>query len=108
MLKVRIIKYCEPILWAIGLLVLYFMDPGTGPSICLFRLAGMENCPGCGIGHSIHEALHFNFFAASAEHLLGIPATIFLLFRIVKLFFLSKSKLDGTATAYDAQGHSAG
>ncbi|MCP9751830.1 DUF2752 domain-containing protein [Ferruginibacter sp. HRS2-29] len=59
-------------------------------SLCLFRFAGFNSCPGCGIGHSIHEALHLNFARSFSEHIFGIPAVLIILYRIKQLLFTPK------------------
>ncbi|HEY1114002.1 MAG TPA: DUF2752 domain-containing protein [Chitinophagaceae bacterium] len=72
----RMTKYLEPLAWTGALLVLFFLDPAKeGPSLCLGRLLGGEGCPGCGIGHSIHYALHGAIRRSVEEHILGLPAS---------------------------------
>jgi len=80
----------ELIFWAGALLVLFFMSTGDSPSLCIFRFAGFSSCPGCGIGHSIHDALHLNFARSFSEHILGIPAVLIILHRIKQLLFTPK------------------
>jgi hypothetical protein len=80
-------KYSEAIIWAFALLLLYFMDTSKETtSICIFKLLGFKSCPGCGIGHAIHFALHFNFQKSFHEHILGIPVTIGILYTIINSF----------------------
>jgi len=88
-------KYLEPLIWTLALLLLFFMDTSNGAtSFCLFKLVGFKSCPGCGIGHAIHHALHFNFEQSFREHILGIPAAIIILFTIFKsLKNLNQNKL---------------
>lgn len=102
-------KYRAPLVWLTALVVLYFMEPG-GPSLCLFKAVGFSHCPGCGIGSSIHYALHGQLASSFEAHWLGIPAMAFLLLNIVKAFFQSyKSQIqkDEPATAYDVTGPAA-
>lgn len=80
-------KYFEPIIWTLALCFLFFMDMNTSsPSFCVFKFMGLPSCPGCGIGHAIHAALHFNFQESLREHLLGIPATIAIFYTIIQSF----------------------
>jgi hypothetical protein len=64
------------------------MVPETaGPSLCLLRFIGFDHCPGCGIGHAIHFALHLQFAASLQEHIFGIPAVLIIAYRIKQLSF---------------------
>ena len=79
-----ILKYGEAVIWSSALVALFFMDPGSGISLCPFKALGINWCPGCGIGHSIHYTLHFRFGAAWREHPLGIAATAVLIWQTIK------------------------
>jgi hypothetical protein len=72
-------------------------------------MAGINNCPGCGIGHAISEALHLEFSRSFDKHILGIPAAIVLILHIIRTI-LSSIKLThhGPENAYDATGASTG
>jgi len=84
-------QYFEITVWVTVLLLLYFMDADAAcPSLCLFRFAGLQHCPGCGLGHAIHEALHCKFAASFHQHPLGIIAVIIILNRIKQLSFKLK------------------
>jgi hypothetical protein len=96
-------KYIESLTWAIALCCLYFMPMDAGPSFCFFKWIGFAGCPGCGIGHSIHHALHVEFELSWQEHFLGIPATVILLIQVAKPFFKYKNHSYGPANAYDAE-----
>jgi hypothetical protein len=86
----RSFSLIQPLLWTIVLVMLFFMDrDSSSGSLCLFRFIGIENCPGCGIGHSMSEALHFNFSRSLETHLMGIPASFFLLLYIIRTFISS-------------------
>ena len=87
----RIIKkYTEPLIWATALALLFFMNPSEGgTSLCLLKAAGANWCPGCGLGHAIHHALHLNFTASAEEHLLGIPAAVILIYQTIKSIYLT-------------------
>ncbi|HPH84853.1 MAG TPA: DUF2752 domain-containing protein [Ferruginibacter sp.] len=75
----------------------------SGPSLCFFKWIGFSSCPGCGIGHAIHHALHFEFDLSWQEHVLGIPATVILLMQIAKPFFKYKIQMYGSANAHDVE-----
>ena len=74
------------------------------PSFCLFKLLGFKSCFGCGIGHSIYYTLHFNFRQSFQEHILGIPATICIVYNIFEpIYNQTKTiKHEPTANAHDA------
>lgn len=99
-------RHFEQICWATALLLLFFLNPSVeGPSLCFFKLVGLGGCPGCGIGHSIHHVLHFEFTQAMDEHILGLPATLFILYKVFKPFNPLKQNTNGpTTNAYDAAG----
>lgn len=101
-------KYAEPIIWTVVLFMLFFWTPADNePSLCLFRFAGFQYCPGCGIGHSIHYALHLNFSEAWQHHFAGIPATIVMLFKIFSFLIPSNNKITKngfTTIPHDASG----
>jgi hypothetical protein len=74
-----------PIIWLTALTCLFFLNPSEdGTSLCLFRFVGINWCPGCGIGHAIHFALHGQFFESIKEHWLGIPATAAILYQMIQ------------------------
>jgi hypothetical protein len=80
-------------IWLVLLLLLFFMDTTKEAfSFCLFRLIGFSSCPGCGIGHSIHFALHFQFREAWLAHPFGIPATIGILCHIINSFYQTQKR----------------
>jgi hypothetical protein len=86
-------KNLEMICWISGLLLLFFMNSGSmQPSLCIFRTIGFTHCPGCGIGHAIHFALHFQFRQSLQSHWMGIPAALIIIFRIYQLLFLKLEK----------------
>ena len=103
--RLHISKYTASIIWIIALLLLFFMDTSneTG-SLCIFKFIGFTSCPGCGIGHAIHYALHLNFMRSFHEHILGLPATMTILYTVFKpLFSPAKTTIYGHQTnAYDA------
>ena len=82
-------KRLEIICWCTALLALFFMPAvDNSPSLCLFRFIGFDHCPGCGIGHSIHYALHLEFTASLQHHIFGLPAVLIIAYRIKQLSFL--------------------
>ncbi|HEY1113578.1 MAG TPA: DUF2752 domain-containing protein [Chitinophagaceae bacterium] len=103
-------KYREQLIWLSALVVLFFLEEG-GPSLCLFKFAGLSSCPGCGLGHAIHYALHGAFRQSLEAHLLGVPATAFLLYSVIRPF-IPPHKIhvhkNERATAYDATESSTG
>lgn len=105
-----VMKYGEQLIWLSALGALYFLE-GGGPSLCLFKFAGLSSCPGCGLGHAIHYALHGAFRQSFEAHMLGTPATAFLLYSVIRPF-IPPHKIhvhnNEPATAYDATESPAG
>ncbi len=64
----------------------------TAFSICPLENLGFRYCPGCGLGRSVSFLLHGDVARSLETHILGIPATIILLFRT---FFLLNGSLKG-------------
>jgi uncharacterized protein DUF2752 len=91
-------KYFAQVAWVLALGFLYFMDvESTSASLCVFKSVGFNSCPGCGIGHAIHHALHFDLVQSIKEHILGIPATLGILYMIIEPFIsLKKSNNNGS------------
>ncbi len=84
-------QYIEPIIWTSALVLLFFMNTDAGgTSLCLAKAIGIGWCPGCGLGHAIHDALHLNFRASVQQHILGIPATILLGYQIIKSIYITR------------------
>lgn len=82
-------SYAEPVIWTSALTALFFMNGGTyDHSLCLVKAMGFTWCPGCGLGHAIHDVLHFDFKASVQEHILGIPATIILFYQTIKSTYI--------------------
>ena len=77
----------EPILWLGGLAMLGIIGTSaeTHPSICPLALAGLDFCPGCGLGSSIALLLHGEFARSFEAHWLGLPATVILVGRSLNL-----------------------
>lgn len=79
--------------WAAGLVALAATDP-AGPGLLTFcgfehlgllGLAGLERCPGCGLGHSVAFLLEGQFGPALRAHPLGPFALAVLGGRVVTL-----------------------
>jgi len=78
----------EGAVWIIALCLLAFMDPAnTQQSLCLLHLAGVESCPGCGLGHSVSSAFHGDFYGSFRQHSLGLPAIMLLFLRSFQVFY---------------------
>ena len=83
-------RNAEWMFWSIALFILFFMDEMSGSSLCFFHWLGLEQCPGCGIGHSIQAALHLRFAQSIQFHPFGILAVFIILNRIRHLILKSK------------------
>ena len=93
-IKVKILfrQYLELITWIVALILLACMNPvsGTHYSLCIFKLLGIEFCPGCGIGHSISYLLQGDLSNSLHAHPLGVFAVAMILYRIYQLALLHK------------------
>lgn len=101
----RIGLYREAIIWTAGLLLLYFMETGSDFSFCIFRMMGFSSCPGCGIGHSIHHALHFEWEESIQHHMLGIPITLIITAQSIRSIIKPKLKQHGPKNVNDVTRH---
>lgn len=87
----RLTRHIELLFWMAAVLLLFFMNTEAGfDSFCFFNWMGIGFCPGCGIGHAIHSALHLQFITSFREHPLGIFAIIIIFNRIKQLSFPPK------------------
>ncbi|PVX52010.1 uncharacterized protein DUF2752 [Balneicella halophila] len=82
----RLWRHRELFFWILALVMLYRADLHTDFTLCIPSHLGFENCPGCGLGHSITAAMHGDFELSWSYHYLGIVALGILLFHILKLF----------------------
>ena len=86
----------EAIVWTTGLALLACMDSGTDHfSLCPLENAGLDLCPGCGLGKSVSLLFHGHLYDSLRAHPLGIFAVLVLSFRIVnltKLYFRNYGK----------------
>ncbi|MEO8962248.1 MAG: DUF2752 domain-containing protein [Ginsengibacter sp.] len=85
-------RYMELMAWLVALVLLSFMNTtGTHYSLCIFKLIGIEICPGCGIGHSINYLLHGDIQKSFYTHPLGMFAIPVILYRIFQLSLFYKT-----------------
>jgi hypothetical protein len=87
-LSLRMLKRLpvEALIWLSGLLVLAFPDTSSNHfSLCPLNNAGLDFCPGCGLGKSINLLFRGELSKSFDSHPLGIFAVIVLSFRIVNL-----------------------
>jgi hypothetical protein len=87
MIQKWLYRHNECLIWCLALAALYWGIDPTKPqsSLCLFHWMGFRACPGCGLGHSIHAALHGNWAKSWEYHWFGLPALGIIIFRIVTL-----------------------
>ncbi len=79
-------QYFELLFWITALVLLFFMEVNLlAPTLCVFRWLNIGHCPGCGIGHAIHYALHLQLSISFQQHPLGIAAVLIILNRIKEL-----------------------
>ncbi len=81
-------KHLELLFWVVSLAALFCLPENkVANSLCLSGLLGFGRCPGCGIGHAIHYALHLNFATSFRYHLLGIFGVMVIFIRIIHLVY---------------------
>ena len=83
--------HLELIVWTTAIVILYFLPETPGPSLCVFKAVGFNHCPGCGIGMSIHYALHFQIMQSWDAHPMGILAVLIIFMRIKQLIPTKKN-----------------
>jgi hypothetical protein len=83
----------EALIWLTALLYFAIAPASTEQhfTLCAFHWLGFTHCPGCGIGRSIGFFLHGDVATSWQMHILGIPATVFLAFRVLSI--LTKNTL---------------
>lgn len=87
-------QHIELLFWLSAIVLLFFLNPTNSEfSLCVFRWIGIQHCPGCGLGHSIHSALHARFVQSFNEHLMGMPALIIIFHRISQLIYPKKTTI---------------
>ncbi len=77
----------EAVLWIAGLIYLFIINPYEAQhyTFCAFKLVGIDDCPGCGLGNSISMILHGDLTSPFSSHPLGIFALTVIVFRIFTL-----------------------
>ncbi|MEO7523178.1 MAG: DUF2752 domain-containing protein [Ferruginibacter sp.] len=101
-------KYTEQMLWLAAMIFLFCLDTSSSVhSFCIFKWMGITVCPGCGIGHAVHYALHLDFQESFHAHIFGVPATILILRQIFKPFITINIHNHGPATTNDVERNSA-
>jgi len=77
----------EAAVWLGGFIYLAFINPYETEhlNLCLFSLAGIENCPGCGLGKSISMIFRGDIVGSLNTHPLAIPAVILISKRVYQL-----------------------
>lgn len=89
----------ELLCWIGFLCVLFFLPVNhSEQSLCLSRLLGFGQCPGCGLGHSMYYALHGRITDSFQSHCMGIPGLLIIFNRIYQL--LQKQNLP-----YETKSH---
>lgn len=87
--KLKIYLFALPLegyIWIAAILLLALINvDATHLTICPFHNLGIEFCPGCGLGRSIHYFINFKFANSFYAHPLGGAALFILLFRIFTL-----------------------
>ena len=82
----------ELIVWISAVIILFFLPETPGQSLCIFKAIGFNSCLGCGIGTSMHYALHLEFTQSFFDHPFGIFGVLIIFMRIIKLIPLKKIK----------------
>lgn len=79
-------RYFEIAIWSTALVLLTLMPPNdVHYSLCPLKAAGIDFCPGCGLGHSLSWLLHGEFRNSLHTHPLGVFALGVLVYRIITL-----------------------
>jgi hypothetical protein len=88
----------ELIVWTTGIIYLAVINPEKSHfSFCLFKLMGIEHCPGCSLGNSISYLLHGEIAKSWETHFLGIFAFIVIVLRIIQLIRINYGKCISTS-----------
>ncbi|WP_316741668.1 DUF2752 domain-containing protein [Pedobacter antarcticus] len=80
----------ELVFWITAMLLLAAAQPvyphqGNHFSLCPLAAAGLEWCPGCGLGRSITLFLHGEWRDGFRQHWLGVPAIVIISGRVYVL-----------------------
>lgn len=83
-------KRLELVFWLLALAGLYFMPGGESHfTLCPIGALGFTWCPGCGLGHALHDLLHGNILEAFRHHYLVLFAFVVIVYRIIQLTTLN-------------------
>jgi hypothetical protein len=78
----------EWLILAAGLFSVAMLNPlVASESFCIIYRAGLEFCPGCGLGRSVAFLFRGDFWSSMQMHPAGIPAVGIILGRIVTIFY---------------------
>lgn len=96
-LKIFLKNYpSEGYIWIASLLLLSFAGSENSHfTICPLNNIGVEFCPGCGLGRSIHYLINLNLKESLSAHPLGVASFFILLYRIL---FLTKNSFHKVKT----------
>ena len=87
--RLKILLFAFPLegyIWIASIIFLALVNAGsTHFTICPFHNLGIDFCPGCGLGRSIHYFINFEFTKSFNTHPLGGVALIILLHRVFML-----------------------
>ena len=75
----------EAMFWFTGLLILAFAGTEAHFTLCPLKNAGLDFCPGCGLGKSISLIFRGQIASSFETHPMGIFALFILSFRIINL-----------------------
>ncbi|MCL5035172.1 MAG: DUF2752 domain-containing protein [Bacteroidetes bacterium] len=77
----------EILVWTSALIYLAVFNPylQSDFTICPFSRLGFHHCPGCGLGRAVSFLLHGDLQLSLQTHILGVPATVVLIYRIISL-----------------------
>ena len=80
-------KHIEAFFWIAAITALALTNPESPGhfSLCPLKNAGIDFCPGCGLGHAISWLFRGELAASFKSHPLGIPAVVILLSRSFRL-----------------------
>lgn len=79
--------HLEWVAFSLGLVLLGLMNPeNSGFSFCMFESAGINFCPGEGLGHSISYTFRGDLSSAIQANLAGPAAILILSSRIVYIW----------------------
>lgn len=86
-IKYKFLFDFETFIWISGLIFLYLINVNGSShfTFCPLKNLGINFCPGCGLGRSIHYFLHLEIMKSFQSHPLGIFAFFILLNRIIFL-----------------------